>query len=71
MHLLEYIKLELAVAQFRKSTISAGSAALMAGKSLPEMLTFLSNLGIALTTTDTKEADHDMKVANEWLQQHP
>ena len=71
MYLLEHIKLELAVAQFGKSAISASSAARMTDKSLPDMLALLSNRGIALTTTDTKEAAHDMKVANEWLQQHP
>ncbi|OQW98578.1 MAG: hypothetical protein BWK73_52200 [Thiothrix lacustris] len=70
MHLLEHIKLELAVAQFRKSAISTGSAARMAGKPLPEMLTLLSNLGIPLTTINAEEAAQDMNIAREWLQQH-
>jgi prevent-host-death family protein len=64
------VKLALAVALFKNAAISAGSAARMAGKTLPEMLTLLSNLGIPLTTTNAEEAAQDMSVAREWLQQH-
>lgn len=64
------VKLALAVALFKNAAISAGSAARMAGKSLPEMLTLLSSLGIPLTTSNTEEAAKDMSVAREWLQQH-
>lgn len=63
------VKLALAVTLFKNATISAGAAARMAGKSLPEMLTLLSNLGILLTTTNPTEAAEDMAVARAWLQQ--
>jgi predicted HTH domain antitoxin len=61
--------LALAIALFKDAAISAGSAARMADKPLPEMLTLLSNLDIPLTTTDAEEAAEDMAVAREWLQQ--
>lgn len=64
------VKLALAVTLFKSAAISAGSAARMAGKSLPEMLTLLSHLGIPLTTTNPTEAADDMAVAREWLQQN-
>jgi len=64
------VKLALAVALFKNAAISAGSAARMAGKPLPEMLTLLSNLGIPLTTSHAAEAAEDMAVAREWLQQN-
>ena len=64
------VKLALAIALFKNAAISAGSAARMADKSLPEMLTLLSNLGIPLTTTNAEEVAQDMNIAREWLKQH-
>jgi len=64
------VKVALAVALFKSAAISVGSAARMAGKSLPEMLTLISNLGIPLTTTSPVEATEDMDVAREWLEQN-
>lgn len=64
------VKVALAVTLFKSSSISAGSAARMADKSLPEMLTLLSNLGIPLTTSNPSEAADDMAVAREWLEQN-
>lgn len=60
----------LAISLFREGAISAGSAARMASKSLPDMLTLLSGLGIPLTPTSREEAASDMATARDWLQQH-
>jgi prevent-host-death family protein len=61
----------LAITLFKEGAISAGAAARMAGKALPEMLKRLSSMGIPLTTSNRDEAANDMATAREWLQQHP
>lgn len=69
---LASVKVFLAVTLFKNAAISAGSAVRMSSKSsksLPEMLTLLSNLGIPLTTSDPAEAADDMALAREWLEQ--
>ncbi len=62
----EAVRMALAVALFRSGAIAAGFAARMAGKSLPEMLTFLSSLGIPLAG-DATDARNDMATARQWL----
>lgn len=60
----------LAISLFKEGSISAGTAARMSGKTLSEMLTLLSNMGIPLTPTKRDEVMDDMATAREWLQQH-
>lgn len=67
---LAAVKEAFAVALFKDGLISAGTAARMAEKTLPAMLTLLSNLGIPLTTTAKEEAVSDMATAREWLQEN-
>lgn len=68
---LAAVKEALAISLFRDGVISAGAAARMAEKSLPAMLTLLSNLGIPLTPVSKEEATSDMATAREWLRQQP
>ena len=66
----EAVRVALAVALFRSGVIAAGFAARMAGKSLPEMLTLLSSLGIPLAG-DATDARNDMNTARQWLDPTP
>lgn len=68
---LAAVKEALAIALFKDGVISAGSAARMAEKSLPDMLNLLSSLGIPLTPVSKEDAAKDMATAREWLQQNP
>lgn len=62
------VRVALAVSLFRSGAVSAGFAARMAEKSLPEMLTLLSSLGIPLTGNGTADVDNEMLVARRWLE---
>jgi len=67
---LPAVRVALAVSLFRSAAISAGFAARMAGKPLPEMLTLLSSQGIPLTGNDKDAADEalaEMCNARDWL----
>ena len=67
---LPAVRVALAVSLFRSAAISAGFAARMAGKPLPEMLTLLSSQGIPLTGNDKAAADEalaEMRNARDWL----
>jgi predicted HTH domain antitoxin len=61
------VRVALAVSLFRNGAISAGFAARMAGKPLPDMLTLLSSLGIPLTDSNAAEISNDMATARQWL----
>lgn len=67
---LAAVRVALAVALFRAGSVSAGFAARMADKPLPEMLTLLSSQGIPLTGHDKAAADEvrdEMRRARDWL----
>jgi len=63
---LAAVRVALAVSLFRTGSISAGFAARMADKPLPEMLDLLSTMGIPLGGTKT-DALEDMATARTWL----
>jgi len=54
---------------FRSGAVSAGFAARMACKPLPEMLTLLSSLGIPLTGGNAADAHDDLETGKQWLAQ--
>ena len=67
---LPAVRVALAVALFRGGSVSAGFAARVAAKPLAEMLTLLSNQGIALAGDSQAAADEargDMRRAGKWL----
>lgn len=61
------VKVALAVSLFRSGAVSAGFAARMADKPLPEMLTLFSSLGISLTGANEADAREDMATGKQWL----
>ena len=63
------VRVALAVSLFRNGAISAGFAARMACKPLPEMLTLLSSLGIPLTGANPTDARDDLETGRQWLAQ--
>ena len=63
------VRVALAVSLFRNGAISAGFAARMACKPLPEMLTLLSSLGIPLTGGNAADAQDDLNAGKQWLAQ--
>lgn len=67
---LPAVRVALAVSLFRNGSISAGFAARVAGKPLPEMLTLLSSLGIPLAgegNTVGEETREDIRRTRDWL----
>lgn len=67
---LAAVRVALAVTLFRSGSVSAGFAARIADKPLPEMLTLLSGMGIPLTgggKADADEARDEMRIARHWL----
>ena len=64
---LASVRVALAVSLFRSGAVSAGFAARMAYKPLPEMLTLLSSLGIPLTGGNATEARDDLDTGKRWL----
>ena len=63
------VRVALAVSLFRSGAVSAGFAARMAYKPLPEMLTLLSSLGIPLTGANPADARDDLNTGKQWLTQ--
>jgi len=63
------VRVALAVSLFRRGAVSAGFAARMAHKPLPEMLTLLSSLGIPLTGGNSADARDDLNAGKQWLAQ--
>jgi hypothetical protein len=61
------VRVALAVSLFRSGAVSAGFAARMTGKPLPEMLTLLSSLGIPLTGANPADAREDLDAGRQWL----
>ncbi len=62
----EAVRVALAVSLFRNGAVSAGFAARMAGKPLPEMLALLSSLGIPLAG-GAEDARDDLNTGRQWL----
>lgn len=60
---LEQVRLVLGVALFRDKLLSAAAAAKVAGKSLAEMLTLLSSMGIAVVNYPETELDAEISTA--------
>ena len=63
------VRVALAVSLFHSGAISAGFAARMSYKPLPEMLTLLSSLGIPLTGANAAAARDDLNTGKQWLAQ--
>ena len=63
------VRVALAVSLFRSGAITAGFAARMSYKPLPEMLTLLSSLGIPLTGANAADARDDLNTGKQWLAQ--
>ena len=63
------VRVALAVSLFRSGAISAGFAARMSYKPLPEMLTLLSSLGIPLTGANAADVRDDLNTGKQWLAQ--
>ena len=63
------VKVALAVSLFRSGAISAGFASRMTDKTLPEMLTLFSSLGIPLTGSNGTDAHDDLDTGMKWLAQ--
>ena len=66
---LASVRVALAVSLFRSGAVSAGFAARMTDKTLPEMLTLFSSLGIPLTSGNASDAHDDIKTGKQWLAQ--
>ena len=63
------VRVALAVTLFRSGAVSAGFAARMTDKTLPEMLTLFSSLGIPLTSGNESDVRDDLNVGKQWLAQ--
>jgi hypothetical protein len=66
---LDLVKFALAVALFKQGILSIGSAARIADRALPDMLTLFSSLNIPVTGNQAEEAVLDMAAARDWLRQ--
>lgn len=64
---LASVRVALAVSLFRSGAISAGFAARMAAKPLPEMLSLFSSLEISLTGGNEADARDDLNAGRQWL----
>ena len=62
------VRVALAVSLFSNGAVSAGFAARMAGKLLPDLLALLSSLGIPLAG-GAADGHDDMNTARQWLDQ--
>lgn len=64
---LEQVRLVLGVAMFRDKLLSLAAAAKVAGKSLSEMLTLVSNMGIPVVDYSAEEAAAEAAFAEKWI----
>lgn len=65
------LRMALAVALFKQGNVSLGYAARVAGKSLHEMMTALSNMRIPLVALTPEDIEHDFAVIDAWFQNPP
>ena len=66
---LASVRVALAVSLFQNGAVSAGFAARMTDKSLPEMLSLFTSLGIPLTSANESDAHDDLAAGKQWLAQ--
>jgi len=64
---LPHVRRALAVSLFKGGDISVGSAAKVAGVSLPEMMGLLSDMGIPLYGGSPDDALREIAIGDEWL----
>lgn len=68
---LEQVRLVLAIALFRDKLLSIAAAAKVAGVSLAEMLTIVSDKGIPVVDfADDADAEAELNYAENWLKTH-
>ncbi|HPY41180.1 MAG TPA: UPF0175 family protein [Thiolinea sp.] len=68
---LDQVRLVLAIALFRDKLLSIAAAAKVAGVSLAEMLTIVSNKGMPVVDFASEEdAEAEMAYAEQWLKAH-
>ncbi len=67
---LDQVKLVLGVALFRDKLLSVSAAAKVAGKSLAEMLTLLSNMGIPVVDYSAEEAAAEAVMVETLVREH-
>ena len=67
---LDQVKLVLGVALFRDKLLSVSAAAKVAGKSLAEMLTLLSNMGIPVVDYSAEEAAAEAVMVEKLVREH-
>lgn len=64
------VRLVLGVALFRDKLLSISAAAKVAGKSLSEMLTLVSSMGIPVVDYSEEEAEAEMVMVNKLVREH-
>jgi predicted HTH domain antitoxin len=67
---LAQVKLVLGVALFRDKLLSISAAAKVAGKSLSEMLTLVSKMGIPIVDYSTQEAETEALMVEKLVREH-
>ena len=67
---LDQVKLVLGVALFRDKLLSVSAAAKVAGKSLAEMLTLLSKMGIPVVDYSAEEAAAEAVMVETLVREH-
>ena len=68
---LAQVQLVLGVALFRDKLLSISAAAKVAGKSLSEMLSIVSAMGIPVVDYSTQEAETEALMIEKLVQEHP
>jgi predicted HTH domain antitoxin len=67
---IEQVKLVLGVALFRDKLLSISAAAKVAGKSLSEMLTLVSKMGIPVVDYSAEEAEAEAVMVEKLVREH-
>lgn len=67
---LDQVRLVLGVAMFRDKLLSIAAAAKVAGKSLSEMLTIVSGMGIPVVDYAEDEAEAEIRAAEKLIKEH-
>lgn len=67
---LDQVRLVMGVALFRDKLLSITAAAKVAGKSLSEMLTLVSSMGIPVVDYSAQEADAEITFAEKFISTH-
>ena len=64
---IEQVRMVLAVSMFQNHDLSLAAAAKVAGKSLSEMLTAVSEMGIPVVDYSKEEVDAEAETLEQWL----